>query len=121
MNVENSLSGLIIIDKNKEVLLIQPTKKIQSNHKLYLHNLSKNYFVSTLFIQSVNDKKVMFDYNDFELDKKKQIFYRVRYDLETHKYIIRRENEKNLTDIFVSMEEEKRNERCKRVRKYLEV
>ena len=118
---EEVLSGLVFVDMNRDVLLIQPTKKISSQHKLYIHNLSKNRFVSTLFVKKVNNNLIVFDYNDFDLEGKRQIFYRVNYDVENNNFEIHRVRRKKISDVFVNMEFIKRKEQCKRIRKYIEV
>lgn len=112
--------GLIIVDDKLNTMLIHETKNPNSKYKLYLHNLTGDYFVSTLFVNELDSKKSIFKYNIFDVDEKKQKFYKLTYNLETDTYRLRLEKVKKLTEEFLIIESNKRKSK-KYNRKYKEI
>lgn len=120
MSVIDDMIGLTIIDNNNNVLLIQPTKRDYTRHKMYLHNLNTNKFVSTLFVKKITDEIITLEYNSFNLDKGIQEFYIVSYNVELIKFNLCKTKEKKITKEFIEMEREKLNTSQRMIRKYKE-
>ena len=98
MITEKDFEGLVIVDNNKDTLLIQPTKKEHSKYLLYLHNITENYFVSTLFPVKMDSDISIFNYTSFDLERNKKIFYKLIFRLESNMYSLNIEKEKDITN-----------------------
>ncbi len=120
-DVIDLMKGLTFIDDKKEVILILPTKKLDKKYPLYLYNLTKDVFVSTLFIKEYRDNKVVFIYDYFNLDEEKKIYYWVSYNAETHIWEIKRMKEEELKEVQLTMIKERRSKTNGIVRKYIQV
>ncbi len=112
--------GRIVVDNERNTYLILPTKKSDSKYRIYLHNLTDNEFVSTLFITHMDEKRSIFRFNRFDLGSKLKRFYVILWDNLTDTYQIREENTEKLSEIFIDMEEERRKQK-KYIRRYKEL
>lgn len=120
MITEDFYTGRIVVDNDKNTYLILPTKKSDGKYRLYLHNLTENEFVSTLFITYMDEKRSIFRFNRFDLGSKLKRFYVILWNNLTDMYEVLEENTEKLTETFVYMEEERKKQK-KYIRRYKEL
>lgn len=115
-----NITGRICIDNRGNTLLIQPTKKRNTEHYHYIYNLTEDRFVSTLYLKNKDDKKTTYKYDDLDLNNKWKRNYLLSVNNETGDINIQETNQVDMKKEDLQKEENRRNIQ-KKYKRYMEV
>ena len=96
---------------NEEEFEIRETRKEYSKEKLYLHNITKDNFVCSLYSTKTSFKERIFIYNDINIEKGKKYHYILIYDMKKDSFQVEFSHTEEISEDLKSIIQNKRNKR----------